>query len=63
MRPPDDLRDLLVRELRAAVNARLAGGADPAEVLADLARRLEAQRVIQRAATPEGRAGGASPAA
>ncbi|WP_125805402.1 hypothetical protein [Actinoplanes sp. ATCC 53533] len=47
--PSDDLHDVLVRELRAAVHARLAGGADPAEVLADLDRRLAALREMELA--------------
>jgi hypothetical protein len=38
---------VLVRKLRAAVDARLAGGADPAEVLADLSRRLAALRAME----------------
>jgi|tagenome__1003787_1003787.scaffolds.fasta_scaffold20532900_3 hypothetical protein len=44
----DDLHDLLLRELRAAVDARLAAGADPRDVLADLDRRLEALREMKR---------------
>jgi hypothetical protein len=46
----DDLHDLLLRELRAAVRARLAGGADPQDVLADLNQRLEALREMKRQA-------------
>lgn len=44
----DDIHDLLVRELRAAVQARLAAGADPRDVLADLDQRLEALREMRR---------------
>ena len=46
----DDLHDLLLRELRAVVRARLAGGADPQDVLADLDRRREALREMKRQA-------------
>lgn len=44
----DDIHDLLVRELRAAVQARISAGADPRDVLADLDQRLEALREMRR---------------
>ena len=44
----DDIHDLLVRELRAAVQARLSAGADPRDVLADLDQRLESLREMRR---------------
>ena len=38
--PEKVLHDLVERELRAAVAARIQGGTDPGEVTIDLARRL-----------------------
>jgi hypothetical protein len=40
---------VLVRKLRAAVHARLASGADSAEVLTDLSRRLAVLRAMELA--------------
>jgi hypothetical protein len=46
--PTEGLQDLLLRELRAAVSARMKGGADPGEMTADLDRRLRSLREMRR---------------
>ena len=58
-----EIRELLVRELRAACLAAISGGADPRSVAADLAARagrMRAEEVAIRAAlTGRARHGGA----
>ncbi|MDG4762873.1 hypothetical protein O7632_01895 [Solwaraspora sp. WMMD406] len=44
----DDIKGLLVRELRGAVTEAVSGGADPGAVHADLVRRLRRIRHMQR---------------
>ncbi|GIF06844.1 hypothetical protein [Actinoplanes siamensis] len=48
----EDLRDLLLLELRTAVAARRAGGADPDELTAGLVRRLRRLQREIRATSP-----------
>jgi hypothetical protein len=43
----EDLREVLLRELRQAVADRLADGTHPDEVTADLARRLRRIKQLQ----------------
>ncbi|MEV0005830.1 hypothetical protein AB0H28_26595 [Micromonospora sp. NPDC050980] len=63
----EDVRDLLVRELRCAVADRITGGIHPDEIAAGLARRLRRIKQLQEDAarsgscawnSTEGRAGG-----
>lgn len=41
---PDRVQELLLRELRGAVNAKIDRGADPNDVTADLTERLHRVR-------------------
>jgi hypothetical protein len=44
----DRLRELLLRELRGAVAAKVDSGADPDEVTADLVERIRSVRQLRR---------------
>lgn len=44
----DKLKELLLRELRGAVSAKIEGGADAEEVTADLTERLRGMRQMQQ---------------
>ncbi|SCE68647.1 hypothetical protein GA0074696_0227 [Micromonospora purpureochromogenes] len=50
----EDVRDLLVRELRQAVVDRIADGIHPDEIAAGLARRLRRLKQLQKAAARSG---------
>ncbi len=51
----EDIRDLLVRELRQAVTDRIADGAHPDEITAGLALRLRRLRQLQEDEPRSGR--------